>query len=95
MEFYVGDRVRAIERRLIAKVGESNVGTVAIVAGQIGVVWDEKFCGHTLSQHGQRHCENGHGWWCIPQHITLVGAEEDNDYDLTPATDEELSLLYS
>lgn len=91
MEFCVGDRVRATSKGLIARVGESNVGTVAAVESDIGVVWDEAFGGHTL--HG--YCENGHGWWCRLQSITLVETEEDNDYDLVPATDEELSFLYS
>ena len=87
MEFCVGDRVRAISKSLIAKVGESNIGTVAAVEGDIGVAWDEAFGGHTL--HG--YCEDGHGWWCLRRHITLV----EEDYDFMPATDEELSFLYS
>lgn len=93
MEFCIGDRVRATSKSLIIKVGESNIGTVALIdaSSHIGVIWDEDFGGHSL----QEHCKRGHGWWCFPQTLALVEAEEDNDYVLVPATDEELSFLYS
>lgn len=96
MEFYVGDRVCAIEsviasNNLIRTVGKDNVGTIMIVEnGGFGIAWDKNFGGHDLAGR----CKSGHGWWCLTSEIALA-PEEKEDYDLVPATDEELSFLYS
>lgn len=96
MEYVIGDRVCAIESAIVSDnsvirtVGKDNVGTVMIIEnGGIGVAWDKYFGGHNLAGR----CKNGHGWWCLTSEVALVTEEED--YDLTPATDEELSFLYS
>ena len=94
MEFYEGDRVRAISRDLIHSVGKDNIGTVAERREDecgIPVIWDIKFGGHDLD----RRCKSGYGWWCSASDLALIGSDCDDDYDLTPASDEELSFLYS
>lgn len=86
----VTDRVFAT--RDIGNIPKNTQGVIAIIdSNAVGVVWDIKFDGgHDLGGL----CEYGYGWWVNADDLNLVFEYDDKDYDMTPATDEELDRLF-
>lgn len=91
MKFCIGDRV-VPDDLLVDIVGENNVGKILDIKHHISsedcaVVWDEDFGGHSCNGR----CLDGHGLWCKPTHLILF---KEVDYNLIPASDEELISLF-
>jgi len=88
MEYVIGDRVCAVHD--IDHIEAGDTGTVTSLLYGLGVAWDKyNHDAHNL----EGACENGHGWWVGEEDVELI--ENNSDYDMISATDEELNFLYS
>lgn len=77
---YVGMRVRAAASTVSdeLEVGDGATGTVCDITDiRIGVEWDQEY---ELCHDCEGNCEDGHGWYCDPEHIEEIRDVELSDF---------------
>ena len=73
--FKIGDRVKYTNGE--SYIDDGKIGTVRdFWDGDIGVEFDDDVLGHELGlgENGYS-CKKGHGWWCMPKHLTKITEE--------------------
>lgn len=94
--FHIGDRVRVedrvrVDNTFLAIVGDEGtiveIGEIEPSIWRVGVRFDKYIDGHTC---GGR-CEDGYGWYVLPENLELIGKDEPSLS--IPTREEILSFL--
>lgn len=90
MMFHIGDRVR-VDNTFLALDGDEGtiveIGEIDSSIWRVGVRFDKHIDGHTCGGL----CEDGYGWYVLPENLELIG--EDEPIPSVPTREDILSFL--